>query len=111
MMSTDYTQALRSIKQAEETSNREISERKKALEENLRMAEEEASRSIAAAKQEAESMVAVEVERTKLGAQAGAETLLSSTTMEASGVAAKKLSASELRKIIEETLLSEFKGA
>src|SRR5579875_1283270 len=111
MMSTDYTQTLKSIKEAEEASNAAIAERKRQLEERLRSAEEDSARSLAEARKKAEELIAAEVERARLSAQSNAEKLLASTSKDAAKIAAKRLSPIELRKIIDETLLSEFKGA
>ena len=56
--STDYTDTLKKIKETEEQGARELSARKKALEEELRRLEEESARSITAAKAEAEEYIA-----------------------------------------------------
>ncbi len=110
-MSTDYTQTLKSIKEAEETSAREIAEKKKVLAEKLQILEVEANKSIASAKDESEAYVAKQVEQARASAQVDAEKLIASTKKDAEKVAVKKLEKTAFKKIIEETLLSEFKGA
>jgi len=110
-MSTDYTQTLKSIKEAEETSAREIAEKKKALAQKLQNLEVEANKSIASAKEEAEAYLTKQVELARASAQVDAEELIASTKKDAEKVAAKKLEKTTFKKIIEETLLSEFKGA
>jgi vacuolar-type H+-ATPase subunit H len=110
-MSTDYTQTLKSIKEAEETSAREIAEKKKSVAEKLQNLEVEANKSIAAAKEEAEAYVAEQVENARSLAQVEADKLIASTKKDAQKVASKKLEKTAFKKIIEDTLLSEFKGA
>jgi len=109
-MSTDYTQTLKSIKEAEEISAREIADKKKVLAEKLQNLEVEANKSIALAKEESETYVDQQVEQARASAQVGAEKLISSTKKDAEKVAAKKVEKAGFKKIIEETLLSEFKG-
>ena len=60
-MSTDYTETLKKIKETEETTGRELLEKRKALEEELRSVEETAEDSIAEEKNMAEALVAAEV--------------------------------------------------
>lgn len=110
-MSMDYTQALKSIKDAEEASAREINERKKSLEENLRLAEEDAARTIAQAKKDGEAIIASEVEQARLSAQSAADRLLASSNTGAAKLASKKVTQAELRKTIEDVLFADFKGA
>jgi vacuolar-type H+-ATPase subunit H len=108
-MSTDYTETLKKIKETEEASSREFLERRKQLEEQLRKLEEESAAEIAEAKQRAEFHVASEVEKARKAAQEKADALLATTYEEAKDVSAKKLDKAHLRKIIDKTILSEFK--
>jgi len=108
-MSTDYTDTLKKIKETEEASSREILERRKALEEQLRALEAESSATIADAKKRGDEQVAAEVEKARKAAQKGADALLAKTAKEASGIAAKKLDKKDLKKIIDNALFSEFK--
>jgi vacuolar-type H+-ATPase subunit H len=108
-MSTDYTETLKKIKETEEATSREILERRKALEEELRRMEAESAGSIAQAKAQAEAYVAGEVEKARLSAQSNADALLTTTNKQAKEVAAKRLDKKDLKKIIDNTLFSEFK--
>jgi vacuolar-type H+-ATPase subunit H len=109
-LSTSYTDTLKKIKDAEEASNREVSERKKALEAELMAIEQSADKSIGDAKMAAEQYVASETEKAKAEAQMEADALLASAKSNADGVASKKLDKRELRKILDEIVFSEFKG-
>ncbi|MDA4112613.1 MAG: hypothetical protein OK474_01020 [Thaumarchaeota archaeon] len=106
--STDYTDTLKKIKETEEQGARELSARKKALEEELRQLEEESARSIAAAKAEAEEQVTKEVNGARVSAQADADRILSSAAKEAEATAAKKLDKKALAKTVD-GILAEFK--
>ena len=108
-MSTDYTETLKKIKETEEATSREILERRKALEEELRRMEAESAGSIAQAKSQAEAYIAAEVEKARESAQANADGLLAATSKQAKEVVAKKLEKKDLKKIIDNTLFSEFK--
>lgn len=107
-MSTDYTQTLKTIKEAEEASSSAIAERKKKLAEQLEWAKDQASKEIATAKAAAEVYVAKEVDNARSAAEANSKSLFASTVRDAEKVATKKVSKTEFYKIIEETLLSEF---
>ncbi len=108
-MSTDYTETLKKIKETEEATSREILERRKALEEELRKMEADSAGQIAQAKAQGEAYIAAEVEKARKSAQAKADTLLGTTSKEAKDVAAKRLDKKDLKKIIDNTLFSEFK--
>jgi vacuolar-type H+-ATPase subunit H len=108
-MSTDYTETLKKIKETEETTSREILEKRKALEAELRSMEEAAAASIAEAKKQAEALVSGEVENARKAAQKQADAHLASTSKEAKEIAARKLDKAALKKIIDKTILSEFK--
>jgi vacuolar-type H+-ATPase subunit H len=108
-MSTDYTETLKKIKETEEATSREILEKRKALEEELRRLEEASAASIAESKRKGEELVAGEVENARRAAQQGADAILASTSKEAKEIAAKKLDKAALRKIIDKTILPEFK--
>jgi vacuolar-type H+-ATPase subunit H len=108
-MSTDYTETLKKIKETEEATSREILERRKALEGELRNMEAESANSIAQAKAQGEAYIAAEVEKARESAQTGADALLATTEKEAKVVATKKLDKKDLKKIIDNTLFSEFK--
>ena len=108
-MSTDYTETLKKIKETEEATSREILERRKALEEELRRMEAESANTIAQAKAQGEAYIAAEVEKASKSAQAKADGLLATTSKQAKDVAAKKLDKKDLKKIIDNTLFSEFK--
>jgi len=108
-MSTDYTETLKKIKEAEEVSSRELLDKRKALEADLRTMEDASAASIADAKKQAEALIASEVENARKSAQRQADARLASTGKEAKETAAKRLDKSALRKIIDNTILSEFK--
>ena len=108
-MSNDYTETLKKIKETEEATSREILEKRKALEEELRHLEEASAVSIAEEKKKGEALVASEVENARKSAQKKADVLLASTSKEAKEIAAKKLDKAALRNIIDKTILSEFK--
>jgi len=108
-MSTDYTETLKKIKETEEATSREILERRKALEEELRHMEAESAGSIAQAKAQAEAYTASEVEKAHSSAQSKADALMATTSKQAKEVAAKRLDKKDLKKIIDNTLFSEFK--
>lgn len=108
-MSTNYTDTLKRIKEAEETSNREIAEKKKSLEAELHDIEQVADQSIEVAKKEAELQATKEVDSAKEAAQKEARALLESASRKAEEVAAKRLDKKELRRIIDQIVFSEFK--
>ena len=108
-MSTDYTETLKKIKETEESTSREILERRKQLEEELRKLEEGSAAEIAEAKMQAESHVASEVEKAHKAAQTKADALFATSGKQAKEESAKKLDKAQLRKIIDKTILSEFK--
>jgi len=108
-MSTDYTETLKKIKETEEATSREVLERRKQLEEELRKLEEESAAEIAEAKMQGESHVTSEVEKAHKTAQAKADALLATSGKQTKEVSAKKLDKAQLRKIIDKTILSEFK--
>jgi vacuolar-type H+-ATPase subunit H len=108
-MSTDYTETLKKIKETEEATSREILERRKALEEELRKLESESAAEIVEAKKQAEFQVASEAEKARKTAQERADALLSTTYNEAKEISARKLDKAALQKIIDNTILSEFK--
>jgi len=108
-MSTDYTDTLKKIKETEEATSREILERRKALEEELRRMEAESANSIAQAKAQADAYTAAEVEKARKSSQGKADALLATTYKQAKEVSAKRLDKAQLRKIIDKTILSEFK--
>jgi vacuolar-type H+-ATPase subunit H len=108
-MSTNYTDTLKRIKDAEEASNREVSEKKKSLEAELHDIERVADQSIEVAKKEAEIYVTNEVDAAKETAQKEADALLSSTRKKADEIASRKLEKKEFRRITDDTVLSEFK--
>jgi vacuolar-type H+-ATPase subunit H len=109
-MSTSYTDTLKRIKDAEEASNREVSEKKRALEAELHDMEQVADKSIEIAKSQAELYVTKEVEEARTLAQQEANSLLDSTTKKAEDIASRRLDRKEFRKIIDEILFSEFKS-
>jgi vacuolar-type H+-ATPase subunit H len=108
-MSTDYTETLKKIKETEEATSRELLEKRKALEGELGGAEEDAAASISQAKRKAEELVAAEVEKARRAAQKEADALLAKSSKDAKEVAARKLDKAALKKIIDQTILSEFK--
>jgi vacuolar-type H+-ATPase subunit H len=109
-LSLDYSQTLKNIKDAEEVSSKEIAEKKRLLADELQRMQEEAAKSTAAAKAEAEAYEMAEVEKARSAAQVQAGKLVASTAKEAESIATKRLDETELKNIIEEILLSEFKG-
>jgi vacuolar-type H+-ATPase subunit H len=106
--STDYTDTLKKIKETEQQGARELSERKKVLEDELRRLEEESAKSIAAARAEAEKYVSDEVTRARESAQADSSKTLAATQKEAEANASKRLDRAALAKIVTE-MLSEFR--
>jgi len=107
-MATDYAETLKKIKDAEEAGTREVAEKKKELESELTNMEQVADKAIRDSKTGAELYVAREAENAKKSAQREAEALLASTKKKADEIASRKLGEKELRKIVEETLFSEF---
>ena len=108
-MSTDYTETLKKIKDAEESASREILAKKKALEEDLRRTEETSAASIAEAKKKGETLVAEELNKAGNTAHGEADAMTSSTESESKQVAARKLDKAKLKKVIDTIILSEFK--
>jgi len=106
--STDYTETLKKIKEIEEATSREILEKRKALEEDLRRLEDQSAATVADAKRKGEALIASEVEKARSAAQKDADQLLSESTEGEKRLAAKKLDKTALRKIIDKTILSEF---
>ena len=111
MTTKDYLETLERIKDAEERSNREISERRKALDDDFMRLQEESSRLIAAARMAAEAGIAEAVQKARTAAQAEAERALAVVEKEAESLAAKRLAKDALMKILDEVLFSEFKGS
>jgi vacuolar-type H+-ATPase subunit H len=109
-MSNDYTDTLRRIKDTEEASAREVADRRKALEEELRHLEEESMGSIAAAKQQAELYVSRQVEDARTSSQVQAEKALQDAAKESEKIASKKLDKKDLKKVVDELLFAEFRG-
>ena len=109
-MSTNYTDTLKRIKEAEETSNREVAEKKKSLEAELHDIEQVADESIVVAKKEAELYVTKETDAARESAEKEASTLLSLTKKRADDIASKRLDKKEFRKVIDEIIFSEFKS-
>ena len=109
-MSTSYTDTLKRIKDAEDASNREVSEKKKDLEEGLHEMEQAADQSIEVAKREAELYVTKEVENQREFSQKQAEEVLVSATRTAEGIISKKINRKEFRKIIDDIVFSDFKS-
>jgi vacuolar-type H+-ATPase subunit H len=109
-MSTNYTDTLKRIKDAEEASNREVAEKKKSLEAELADIEQTADQSIEVAKRDAELYVTKETDEAKESAEKDAEALLSSTKRQADAVASKRLDKKDFQRIIDEIVFSEFKS-
>jgi vacuolar-type H+-ATPase subunit H len=107
-MSTNYTDTLKRIKEAEEASNREVSDKKKALEAELHEIERVADESIEVAKRDAELYTTKQVEAARESAEREANELLATTTRKAEQMAAKRLTKKELRRIMDEIIFSEF---
>ena len=108
-MSTDYTETLKKIKEAEEATSRELLDKRKGLEEQLREMEDASAASIAEAKKQADALIASEVEEARETAEKQADALLASSAREAKETTSKSLDKVALRKIIDNTILSEFK--
>jgi vacuolar-type H+-ATPase subunit H len=109
-LSTNYTETLKRIKDAEEASNREVSEKKKDLEAELLSIEQAADKSIEAARKEADLSVERASETAKDLSQKEADALLASAQKNAEEISSKRLGRKELAKIVDEILLPEFKG-
>lgn len=107
-MSTNYTDTLKRIKEAEETSNREVAEKKKSLEAELHELEQVADESIELAKKDAELYVTKETDSARESAEEEAASNLSLAKKRADGIASKRLDKKEFRQIIDEILFSEF---
>jgi vacuolar-type H+-ATPase subunit H len=108
-MANDYTDTLKRIKDIEETSSRELANKKKSLEDELHHLQEDATKSIATAKEEAEAYVAKQADDARSAAQVDADNVLASARKESEAVAAKRLDRKDFRKIVDEMLLAEFK--
>jgi vacuolar-type H+-ATPase subunit H len=109
-MSTNYADTLKRIKEAEETSNREVAEKKKSLETELHEIEKVADESIELTKKEAELYVTHEVEDARKSAQKDADGMLATSRRKADEIASKKLEKKEFRRVIDDIVLSEFKS-
>jgi vacuolar-type H+-ATPase subunit H len=109
-MSTNYADTLKRIKEAEETSNREVAEKKKSLEAGLHENERLADESIELTKKEAELYVTHEVEDARQSAQTDADGMLASSKRKADEIASRTLEKKEFRRVIEDIVLSEFKS-
>lgn len=109
-MSTNYTDTLKRIKDAEDASNREVAEKKKSLEAELHEIERVADESIETAKKEAELYVTKEVDLARDAEQKKAEALLESTRRKSEEIVSKRLDRKEFRKIADEIVFSEFKS-
>ncbi len=109
-MSTNYTETLKRIKDAEEASNREVAEKKKSLEAELHDLEQVSDESIEVAKKDAELYVTNEVESAKELAQKDAESLLESSRRQADVIASRRLSKKEFQHAIDDIVFSEFKS-
>jgi vacuolar-type H+-ATPase subunit H len=108
-LSTDYTETLKKIKDTEEAASREVLEKRKALEEELRRMEDAAAQSIAEAKRKGEALIADEVDKAAKAAQTQADAMVSATEKESQQTAGKKLDKASLKKIVDGTILAEFK--
>jgi vacuolar-type H+-ATPase subunit H len=108
-MSTNYADTLKRIKEAEETSNREVAEKKKSLEAELHEIERLADESIELIKKEAELSVTHEVEDARQSAETDADGMLASSRRKAEEVASRRLEKKEFRRVIDDMVLSEFK--
>ena len=104
-----YTQALKSIKDADEKSGLEIAEKKRKLAEELQAVQDESEKSILAAKAEGESSISMEIEKARRSAQSEADKLLASTSKEAEKTASTKIDDKVLKKMINDILLAEFR--
>ena len=107
-MSTNYTDTLKRIKEAEETSNREVAERKKTLETELHELEQVADESIEVAKKDAELYTTKEAQAAREFAEREASELLASTARNAERIASKRMTKKELRRMIDDIIFSEF---
>ena len=105
---TEYAETLKTIKEREEATNREIAEKKKYLDAELQRIQDENSRAITQAKKDAEIHVAQEVDKEKSKAEQQAAKLVESAGKEAEKIVSKKLRDSELKRIVDSVLLSEF---
>jgi vacuolar-type H+-ATPase subunit H len=109
-LSTNYTETLKRIKDAEEASNREVAEKKKSLEAELLTLEQAADKSIEAARKDAELYVERAAETAREAAQGEADALLSTAQKNAQELSSKRLGKKELGKIADGIVFSEFKG-
>lgn len=110
MMTSDYTQTLKTIKEAEEASEKAIADKRKMLADQLQMAQDRAAKDISDARAAAEAYIAQEIEKARAAAEADAKKLVDAAAIQAKSVAQKKVDDAEFRKIIQEILLSEFTG-
>jgi len=106
--STEYTDTLKKIKETEQQTVKELAERKKALEDELRKLEEESAKSIASARAEADEFVEKEVDAARASAQAEADRMLAEAGRQAAAVAQKKVDKKALSKTVDE-ILAEFR--
>ena len=98
---TDYSQTLKAIKDAEEQTNRELAERRKHLEDQLQKVRQESENEIATARSEAERYIAEQVEKVRASAQQDIQILVESREKEAEKIKSRRLTDSEIRKIID----------
>jgi vacuolar-type H+-ATPase subunit H len=108
-MENDYTGTLKRIKEIEEASSTELAQTKKSLEDEFRRLEEESTKSIEIAREQSEADVAKQVEEARSSAQSEADKMLASARKESEIIAARKLDRKDLKKIIDEIILAEFK--
>jgi len=105
----DYTDTLKRIKGIEEQSSAELEQTKKSLEDELRRLEEEYAKSIEAAREKAEKDQASQVEVARIAAQLDANQVLASAQKGSSEIASKKLDHKDLKKLIDDVVLAEFR--
>ena len=97
-MSTNYTETLKRIKDAEEASNREVAEKKKALEAELLSIEQAADKSIEARRRTPSSTSTRQAENAREAAQKEADALLSTAQKKAEEISSKRLDKKEFRQ-------------
>ncbi len=107
----EYTDTLKQIKEIEEAGAKELIDAKKTMEAEVHALEEESARSIAATRERADVTVATEVDQARREAQAEANEAFGAAQKESDKVMLRKLDKKDLKKVIDEIILAEFREA
>lgn len=107
----EYTDTLKQIKEIEEAGAKELADAKKAMESEVHSLEEESAKSIAATRERADVTVATGVDQARRQAQAEANEAIAAAQKGSDSIMLRKLDKKDLRKVIDEIILAEFREA